>query len=101
MTLVPILIADVDESFFRSVQLALDAHGISHVDYIASVSGTVFPHANRISVDEADLAEARTLIQTLQRPTLSNWDSRSLRILAMLVLLVVAGFVVVWFGGRG
>ena len=51
-----VLVADVSESPFRSVQIALDAERIRHVDSDNQFLDSVSKRRNSISVDDGDYA---------------------------------------------
>lgn len=84
------LIVHAEESWLRSVQLTLDAHGIRHVDSVATYPGeSVLKYPNGILVDELDYPEAVALVERLQRsPLFPAGDRRSGR-------RVITGFILV------
>jgi hypothetical protein len=90
--------AGYDESFLRSVQIALDANGIRHHDAVEHVGDGALSHSNTVLVDDADFARALEIVQSLQRTGQGLfWDRRSRRIALGLVIGVVLVMVLLWF----
>ncbi len=68
-----ILVANADESFFRSVQRMLDAHGIWHIDSTTHVpTDSLLKYSNSISVYEENYEAALALIRALQAAPVSS-----------------------------
>jgi hypothetical protein len=91
------LVTNVDESFFQSVQIALDANGIRHVDSMAHCHGEgVLKYSNCVEVDEGDFERARALALTLQRTSVIEIEPGDLRRYVMtcviLAVIVVGAF---------
>jgi hypothetical protein len=80
------LIATVDESYFLSVKMALDAHGIRHSDYQNQAEGPA-NMANCVMVAPADFTRATAVIAGLQEtsPYAGMWDNKLFRIIAILM----------------
>jgi len=91
-----VLVADVSESYFRSVQIALDAERIGHVDHENQFENGVSMRRNSIAVDDDDYARALTLVRSLQNTESPRWDARSIRIAIALIVVMTALLVIVW-----
>ena len=91
-----VLVADVSESHFRSVQIALDAERIRHVDSGAQLPDSISQRRNSISVDDDDYARALTLVRSLQNTESPQWDARSIRIAIALIIVMAALLAMVW-----
>lgn len=86
--MVPI-VTNVDESFFRSVQLALDANRIQHVDSVSHFGDTITKYANCVLVDEEDFEKAREVVRSLRRTTPPvSWDRRMVAVLCVTATIV-------------
>jgi|SwirhisoilCB3_FD_contig_91_231412_length_2107_multi_3_in_0_out_0_2 hypothetical protein len=91
-----VLIADVSESQFRSVQTALDAECIRHIDAGNQFSDGISTRRNSIAVDDEDYARALRLIRSLQKTESPQWNARSIRIAIALIVVMSALLAVFW-----
>src|SRR4051794_36112336 len=82
------ILAAVDESHLLSMQLTLDAHGVSYTAYRHHTEG-VTKYAHCIAVDAADFDRAAALVRALQVSSLSTatWDRASFRVLVAIATL--------------
>ena len=91
-----VLVADVSDSHFHSVQIALDAERIRHVDFEQQFADGIAKYRNSISVDDDDYARALALVRTLQDTSSPEWNAGSVRNMIVLVVVIAALLALAW-----
>ena len=94
-----VVLTSTDLSLVQSAQIALDAHGIDLVssdDNLASLPSSPMTITIR---NDADLEQARLILQDLQRTPRpswweSSWAARALLILMIILALAVCGIII-------